>query len=83
MRQGLNNKSVSNFRKYFAFYDLLYRDKDYAAEADYDSPLDTACAHDSGTTVGSGTGLMVHLRVALRNRVASATPNSRFERFDH
>lgn len=27
--------AVSNFRKYSAVYDLLYRDKDYAAEADY------------------------------------------------
>ena len=26
---------MSNFEKYSAFYDLLYRDKDYAAEADY------------------------------------------------
>jgi len=26
---------MSNFEKYSAFYDLLYRDKDYAAEAEY------------------------------------------------
>ena len=26
---------MSNFEKYAAFYDLLYRDKDYAAEAEY------------------------------------------------
>ena len=30
-----NNSNMSTFQKYSAFYDLLYQDKDYAAEAAY------------------------------------------------
>jgi SAM-dependent methyltransferase len=45
---------MSNFQRYSAFYDLLYADKDYAAEADY-----VARALGSGRALlelGSGTG---------------------------
>ena len=52
------SQSVSNFRKYSAFYDLLYQDKDYAAEAEY-----VACSIRSVVPaartileLGSGTG---------------------------
>lgn len=33
--QTPNKRSMSIFQKYSAFYDLLYRDKDYGAEAEY------------------------------------------------
>jgi SAM-dependent methyltransferase len=35
MRSITDTQLQCNFRKYSAFYDMLYRDKDYAAEADY------------------------------------------------
>jgi SAM-dependent methyltransferase len=45
---------MSNFQKYSAYYDLLYADKDYAAEADYVARrLGTA---RSVLELGSGTG---------------------------
>ena len=49
---------MPNFQKYSAFYDLLYRDKDYGAEAEYvarkiRSAVPTAC---SILELGSGTG---------------------------
>jgi SAM-dependent methyltransferase len=49
---------MSNFQKYSAFYDLLYRDKDYGAEAEYvartiRSAIPTA---RSILELGSGTG---------------------------
>jgi SAM-dependent methyltransferase len=58
---------MSNFRKYSAFYDLLYRDKDYAAEAEYvaraiRSMLPTA---RSILELGSGTGRHGRLLAAM------------------
>ena len=49
---------MSNFRKYSAYYDLLYRDKDYNAEADYVARLLRAERPDTQTILelGSGTG---------------------------
>jgi len=49
---------MSNFKKYSAVYDLLYRDKDYAAEAQYVAAK--IRAHNSSAhsilELGSGTG---------------------------
>lgn len=49
---------MSNFQKYSAFYDLLYRDKDYAAEAAYVARLirSSVPAVSSILELGSGTG---------------------------
>jgi SAM-dependent methyltransferase len=49
---------VSNFEKYSAFYDLLYRDKDYAGEADYVARMIRTYAPHTHTILelGSGTG---------------------------
>ena len=50
--------AVPNFRKYSAVYDLLYRDKDYAAEADYVARTIRAAVPGARTILelGSGTG---------------------------
>jgi SAM-dependent methyltransferase len=45
---------MSNFQKYSAFYDLLYADKDYAAEADYVARVLGPAR--SVLELGSGTG---------------------------
>lgn len=47
-----------NFRKYSAVYDLLYRDKDYAAEADYVAKSIRAILPQARSILelGSGTG---------------------------
>jgi SAM-dependent methyltransferase len=45
---------MSNFGKYSAYYDLLYADKDYAAEADYVAR--TLGSARSVLELGSGTG---------------------------
>jgi len=49
---------MSNFRKYASYYDLLYRDKDYAAEADYIDSLVRRYGPGSRhiLELGSGTG---------------------------
>lgn len=52
------NKFVSNFKKYSAFYDLLYRDKDYAGETAYVAEMirkRLPCAQ-AILEFGSGTG---------------------------
>jgi SAM-dependent methyltransferase len=50
--------AISNFRKYSAYYDLLYRDKDYAAEAEYAARTIRSATRDprSILELGSGTG---------------------------
>ncbi|MFZ3310952.1 MAG: class I SAM-dependent methyltransferase [Xanthobacteraceae bacterium] len=50
--------SEPNFRKYSAVYDLLYRDKDYAAEADYVARMvrESAPKARALLELGSGTG---------------------------
>lgn len=50
--------SAPNFRKYSGVYDLLYRDKDYAAEADYVAQILRGAAPDARDILelGSGTG---------------------------
>jgi SAM-dependent methyltransferase len=45
---------MSNFQRYSAFYDLLYADKDYAAEADYVARVLSPAR--SVLELGSGTG---------------------------
>lgn len=49
---------MSSFGKYSAYYDLLYRDKDYAAEADYVARTLRGMRPDARTILelGSGTG---------------------------
>jgi SAM-dependent methyltransferase len=49
---------VSNFGRYSAYYDLLYRDKDYAAEAAYVAEAIRRVNPDARTILelGSGTG---------------------------
>src|SRR6266542_4407013 len=58
MHQGLNNGSVPHFQKYAAFYDLLYNDKDYTAEADYVARTIRHWTPSARTILelGSGTG---------------------------
>jgi SAM-dependent methyltransferase len=55
---GIPNDRVPNFRKYSAVYDLLYRDKDYAAESDYVARTVRYAAPDARDILefGSGTG---------------------------
>lgn len=49
---------MSNFQKYAAFYDLLYRDKDYKAEAEYVARKIRGANRPAQTILelGSGTG---------------------------
>jgi SAM-dependent methyltransferase len=56
-----------NFQKYSAFYDLLYRDKDYAAEADYVARLIRQWVPRARTILelGSGTGRHGRLLAAI------------------
>ncbi len=51
-------RSVSNFKKYSAYYDLLYRDKNYAVEAEYVARAIRSAlpAARSILELGSGTG---------------------------
>ena len=54
----MNERFVSNFEKYSAFYDLLYRDKDYAAEAEYVAQKIRSVTPTARSILelGSGTG---------------------------
>jgi len=58
---------MSNFEKYSAFYDLLYRDKDYAAEADYVATRIRSVAPQAHSLLefGSGTGRHGRLLAAM------------------
>ena len=49
---------MPNFRRYSAYYDLLYRDKDYAAEAEYVARLIRSTLPEARRILelGSGTG---------------------------
>src|SRR4051794_24460513 len=51
-------KPVSHFRRYAAFYDLLYHDKDYEAEAHYVARNLRGARPDARSILelGSGTG---------------------------
>src|SRR6266545_4303384 len=64
---GLNNGSMSNFQKYAAYCDLMYRDKDYAAEADYVARMIRSLIPRARTSLefGSGTGRHGHLLAAM------------------
>jgi SAM-dependent methyltransferase len=65
--QSVRQERISNFEKYSAFYDLLYRDKDYAAEAEYVART-TRWAVPSARSIlelGSGTGRHGHLLAAM------------------
>ena len=58
---------MSNFEKYSAFYDLLYRDKDYAAEADYVAKRIRSILPQARSLLefGSGTGRHGRLLAAM------------------
>jgi SAM-dependent methyltransferase len=58
---------MSNFQRYSAFYDLLYRDKDYAAEADYVARTIRSRVPAARTILelGSGTGRHGRLLAAI------------------
>ena len=58
---------MSNFQKYSAFYDLLYRDKDYAAEAAYVAQTIRKAIPHARTILelGSGTGRHGRLLAAM------------------
>ena len=58
---------MPNFEKYSAFYDLLYRDKDYAAEADYVAERIRSVVPDARSILefGSGTGRHGRLLAAM------------------
>ena len=58
---------MSNFEKYAAFYDLLYRDKDYAAEADYVARRIRSILPEARSLLefGSGTGRHGRLLAAM------------------
>src|SRR5262249_44094596 len=59
--------ATSNFQKYSVYYDLLYRDKDYAAEAEYVArTIRSATSAVRGILeFGSGTGRHGRLLAAL------------------
>lgn len=63
----MNNVSVSSFREYSAFYDLLYRDKDYVAEANYVARIIRKWRPHARTILelGSGTGRHGRLFAAM------------------
>ena len=58
---------MSNFQAYSAYYDLLYRDKDYEAEAAYVAAAVRAAAPSARTILelGSGTGRHGRLLAAM------------------
>jgi SAM-dependent methyltransferase len=58
---------VPNFQEYSVFYDLLYRDKDYASEADYVAQLIRGWVPHARTILefGSGTGRHGRLLAAM------------------
>lgn len=57
-RRRMSKAVVSNFQQYAAFYDLLYRDKDYAAEAEYVARAIRSSVPEARSILelGSGTG---------------------------
>jgi SAM-dependent methyltransferase len=58
VRWTVNSNPVNNFERYSFFYDLLYRDKDYVAEADYVARrlLNWTTQARAILELGSGTG---------------------------
>jgi SAM-dependent methyltransferase len=61
------SEPASNFKKYSAYYDLLYRDKDYVGEAKYIVRTIRSVAPDAARILelGSGTGRHGRLLAAL------------------
>src|SRR5215467_322349 len=59
--------STSNFQKYSTYYDLLYRDKDYTAEAQYVARTIRSATPDAHSVLefGSGTGRHGRLLAAM------------------
>ena len=58
---------MTNFKEYSAFYDLLYRDKDYVAEADYVAAIVRSIVPNARSILelGSGTGRHGRLLAAI------------------
>lgn len=54
---------MSNFLKYSAYYDLLYKDKDYEGEADYVAATLRALAPDARKILEFGSGTGKHARL--------------------
>src|SRR5215475_7564399 len=65
--QNRASDCTSNFQKYSAYYDLLYQDKDYAAEAKYVERTLRSANPDARKILelGSGTGRHGRLLAAL------------------
>jgi SAM-dependent methyltransferase len=63
--------ATSNFQKYSAYYDLLYRDKDYAEETKYVAQIIRSAEPKAGTILelGSGTGRHGRLLAAMGFKV--------------
>jgi SAM-dependent methyltransferase len=59
-----------NFRKYASVYDLLYRDKDYAAEADYITRALRAAVPEARELLELGSGTGRHGRLLAANGFA-------------
>src|SRR5262249_23090703 len=67
MHEPSIDKCVSNFQRYSAFYDLLYGDKDYVAEAEYVARAIHHWNPQARTILelGSGTGRHGRLLAAM------------------
>lgn len=65
--QNPASDATPNFQKYSAYYDLLYRDKDYAAEAKYVARTIRSATPDARSILelGSGTGRHGRLLAAM------------------
>jgi SAM-dependent methyltransferase len=63
----VNERLMGNFQKYSYFYDLLYADKDYAAEAEYVARTIRSSLPDARSVLelGSGTGRHGRLLAAM------------------
>ena len=66
-RQTVRQECISNFEKYSAIYDLLYRDKDYGAEAEYVAGKVRSLVPGARSLLefGSGTGRHGRLLAAM------------------
>lgn len=61
---------MSVFNEYARYYDLLYRDKDYAGETDYINGLIRLCCPDARTVLNLGCGSGRHDRCLTEMRYA-------------
>ncbi len=66
MQDGVSG-ALANFQKYSFFYDLLYRDKDYAAEADYVARTIRSARPGTRSILELGSGTGRHGRLLAAN----------------